>query len=216
MDGRPGPAGYLEDHAYCAAAFTTLYEYTGDERWFVRARELAEIAIEHFEDAELGGFFSTADDHEALIVRRKDIEDNPIPSGNSAIALALLRLAALTGEQRYRESAMRCLKQVQRITGRLPLGFGHALSAIDFYLGPVREVALVGPEDQRGVLLTAVLSTYRPRTVLASRESSEGSAVGLLEARAAIDGRAAAFVCEGFVCGLPVTDARGLIELLTD
>jgi uncharacterized protein YyaL (SSP411 family) len=214
MDQRPGPAGYLEDHAYCAAAFLTLYEYSGDERWFTRAKELADIAIDHFEDAELGGFFSTADDHESLIVRRKDIEDNPIPSGNSAIALALLRLAALTGEQRYRDSATRTLQQVQRIAGRLALGFGHALSAIDFYLGPVSEIALVGPADQRAALRAGVLSTYRPRTVLASREASANSVVPLLEARTTINDRAAAFVCEGFACELPVTEVEQLLELL--
>jgi uncharacterized protein YyaL (SSP411 family) len=215
MDSRPGPAGYLEDHAYCVSAYLTLYEFGGDERWFVRAREIAHAMHNHFVDDELGGFFSVADDHEALIVRRKDIEDNPIPSGNSAAAYALLRLSALTGEQRYRDAATRALQQVQRITARLPLGFGHALGAIDFYLGPVREVALVGPAEERAKLRAALLKDYRPKVVVAERESADGTEVPLLLDRGAIDGHAAAFVCEGFVCKLPVIESAELLELLS-
>jgi uncharacterized protein YyaL (SSP411 family) len=213
-DAGPGPAGYLEDHAYCAAAYLTLYEAGGDERWFERARELGDLAIEHFEDAELGGFFSVASDHEQLLVRRKDIEDNPIPSGNSAIALALLRLAALTGDQRYRDAATRCLQTVQRIAARLPLGFGHALQAIDFHVGPVSEIALVGPDDSRARLERVVRSAYRPRSVLASRLDAAGSRVELIRDRVAIDGVAAAYVCENFACELPVADAAALGDLL--
>jgi uncharacterized protein YyaL (SSP411 family) len=210
----PGPVGYLEDHAYCAAAYLTLYEVGGDERWFVRSRELADAVLEHFEDAELGGFFTVASDHEQLLVRRKDIEDNPIPSGNSAIALTLLRLAALTGEQRYRDSATRSLKSVQRIAGRLALGFGHALQAIDFHIGPVREIALVGPADSRAPLQATVLESYRPRTVVASSLDATDSAVELLRDRTPINGLAAAFVCENFACELPVTDPAALKNLL--
>jgi uncharacterized protein YyaL (SSP411 family) len=206
----PGPVGYLEDHAYCAAAYLTLYETSGDERWFSRARELADAAIEHFEDAELGGFFTVASDHEQLLVRRKDIEDNPIPSGNSAIALTLLRLAALTGEQRYRDAATRCLQTVQRIASRLAIGFGHALQAIDFHIGPVREIALVGPDASRAALHAIVLEDYRPRSVVASTTDATDSVVELLRDRGPIDGQAAAYVCENFACELPVTDAAAL------
>ena len=210
----PGPAGYLEDNAYCAAAYLTLYEFGGDERWFVRARELADATIEHFEDAEFGGFFTVASDHEKLLVRRKDIEDNPIPSGNSAIALTLLRLAALTGEQRYRDSATRCLKTVQRIAGRLALGFGHALQAIDFHIGPVREIALVGPDESRAALRAVVLEQYRPRAVVAARRDAADSHVELMRDRDSIDGAAAAYVCENFACELPVTDPAALRNLI--
>jgi uncharacterized protein YyaL (SSP411 family) len=210
----PGPVGCLEDHAYCAAAYLTLYEMNGDERWFTRARELADAAIEFFEDAELGGFFTVASDHEQLLVRRKDIEDSPIPSGNSAIALVLLRLAALTGDQEYRDSATRCLKTVQRIAARLAIGFGHALQAIDFHIGPVREIALVGPDDSRAALQATVLKDYRPRSVVASSLDASDSVVEFLLDRGPINGLAAAFVCENFACELPVTDPAALENLL--
>lgn len=207
LDGRLGPLAYLEDHAYLTAAYLTLYESTGQTRWFVAARELADLTIDRFEDTEGGGFFSVASDHEKLIVRRKDIEDSPIPSGNSAGALALLRLAALTGEQHYADSATRALQIVQRTAARFARGFGHALQAIDFHVSPVKEIALVGePLDE---LLAVVREKYRPRAVLAHGLDPNG-AVPLLADRAPIDGAATAFVCEKFVCKLPVSDAQAL------
>ncbi len=212
--GTPGPSGYLEDHAYCAAAFLTLYERSGDSRWFLRAKQLADVTLEHFADAGLGGFFSVASDHEKLIVRRKDIEDNPIPSGNSAIALTLLRVAEMTGEQRYRESAGRTLQSLQRIAARMPLGFGHALEAIAFHLGPTQEIALVGPKAGREALERVLLGAHRPRIVVASAESDQGTPVPLLEGRTSIDGEAAAYVCQNFACELPVTSPAELAQML--
>ena len=96
---------YLEDHAFLLEALLVLYEATFEERWFVEARALADTIVARFGDPERGGFFSTPDDHETLIARRKDLEDSPIPSGASSAALGLLRLAALTGERGYEEQA---------------------------------------------------------------------------------------------------------------
>jgi uncharacterized protein len=92
-DGRAHLAAYLEDHAYLVEALLTLYEATFDVRWFDAARETANLMIELFADDERGGFFTTAHDHEELVVRRKDLDDHPIPSGNSAAAFGLLRSA---------------------------------------------------------------------------------------------------------------------------
>src|SRR5581483_9585230 len=100
-DGRAHLAAYLEDYAYLVEALLTLYEATFDIRWFDAARETADRMIELFADPDRGGFFTTAHDHEELVVRRKDVDDHPIPSGNSAAAFGLLRLAALTGEHAY-------------------------------------------------------------------------------------------------------------------
>ena len=105
--GQARLGAYLEDHAFLLEAFLTLYETTFDPRWFAAARELADTILARFADATHGGFFATADDHETLIARRKELEDNPIPSGASAAAFGLLRLAALTGEHRYEEARAR-------------------------------------------------------------------------------------------------------------
>jgi uncharacterized protein YyaL (SSP411 family) len=207
--GQARLAGYLEDHAFLVEALLTLYEATFEEHWFVVARGLADRTIERFGDAERGGFFSTAHDHERLVTRRKDLEDTPIPSGQSAMALGLLRLGALTGESGYVEHALPVMRPLGEPVTRFPTAFGHLLQAMAFHLEPVREVAIVG--DDPGPLLEVVRATYRPRTVLAG---GAGPAVPLLEGREPVDGRTAAYVCEGFACRAPVTEPEALAALL--
>ena len=111
---------YLEDHAYLVEALLRLYEATLEVRWFDAARETADAMIERFADDEHGGFFTTSNDHEELIARRKDVGDHPIPSGNSSAAYGLLRLAALTGERRYEERAHRHHPAVRAGRGAAP------------------------------------------------------------------------------------------------
>ncbi|MGI8556868.1 MAG: thioredoxin domain-containing protein [Solirubrobacteraceae bacterium] len=207
--------GYLEDHAFLLEALLTLYEATWEERWFVEARALAEEILLRFADPERGGFFSTADDHERLIVRRKDLEDSPIPSGPASAAFGLLRLAALTGEHRYADAARRALLLVEPLAARHPASFGHTLQAILFAVSDVREVALVGKQGLEP-LLRAVRGELRPALVLAgSRDDApEGSLVPLLEGRTAVDGRAAAYVCTNFVCQAPTVEPEDLRALL--
>jgi uncharacterized protein len=207
-DGRARLDGYLEDHAFTLEALLTLYEATFDARWFAEARGLADVMIDAFGDPERGGFFSTAADGEALVARRKDLEDTPIPSGASSAALGLLRLAALTGEQRYEQQALGALRLVHEVAPRHPQAFGHLLQAIAFYVAPSREVALVG--DDISELERVVRGEYRPHLVLAGGTGD----VPLLEGRAPIDGRAAAYVCEHFACRAPVTEPDELAALL--
>jgi len=210
-DGRARLNAYLEDHAFLLEALLTLYEATFEARWFARAREVAEAMIARFADPERGGFFSTSADHEALIARRKEIGDHPIPSGNSSAALGLLRLAALTGERAYEERAEGVFRLFADAAARHPEAFAHLLRAIDFHLAPTREVALVG-DDLAGLART-VRARHRPHLVLAG--GPEGSeAPELLRDRAAIDGRAAAYVCERFACRAPVTKPQQLEKLL--
>src|SRR3954470_7499245 len=128
-DGRAHLAAYLEDYAYVVEAMVTLYEATFDVRWFDAARETADLMIELFADDERGGFFTTAHDHEELVVRRKDLDDHPIPSGNSAAAFSLLRLAALTGEQEYERRAVSVFRLLQRAAVRHPQALAHLLCA---------------------------------------------------------------------------------------
>ncbi|GAC1438657.1 MAG: thioredoxin domain-containing protein [Solirubrobacteraceae bacterium] len=202
---------YLEDHAFLLEALLTLYESTFEERWFLAARELGDELLEHFHDEQRGGFFSTADDHEQLIVRRKDLEDAPIPSGGAAAAFGLLRLAALSGEHGYAQSAERALAIVQQFAGSHPSAFGHTLQALVFAHSPAREVALVG-EDLRA-LERVVRARLRPGLVLAGGRRA-GDAVPLLAGREPVGGLATAYVCSGFACQAPVTDPDRLAALL--
>ncbi len=100
-DGRASIPAYLEDHAYLLQALLVLYEATFDERWYIEAVAIADTMIERFGDPEHGGFFTTAAEVPHLVGRRKDLDDTPIASGNSAAALGLLRLARLSGEPSY-------------------------------------------------------------------------------------------------------------------
>jgi len=205
---------YLEDHAFLLEALLTLYEATFEERWFVAARELADTIVARFADPENGGFFSTSDDHEALVARRKDIDDAPIPSGGSAAAFGLLRLAALTGEAEYERYALGQIRLLSEIAPRHPTGFGHMLQAMDFSLAPTREVALAGDPAGVAALAGVVRSGFRPHLVVAGGSGETETAVPLMEGRAPVEGQAAAYVCERFACQRPVTGGDELRALL--
>jgi uncharacterized protein len=202
---------YLEDHAFLVEALLTLYESTFDPRWFSAARETADAMIERFGDAERGGFFETSADHEQLVARRKDLEDNPIPAGNSSAAYGLLRLAALTGQHAYEERALGVFALLHQIAGKHPQAFPHLLQALDFHFAQTKEVALAG-EDTRE-LERVVRSKFRPHIVLAG---GEPDGVPLMEGRAPVNGAAAAYVCEGFACRAPVTEPEALETLLSE
>jgi uncharacterized protein YyaL (SSP411 family) len=206
-DGDARLNAYLEDHAFLLEALQTLYEASFEPRWFEAARDLAEAMGERFADSERGGFFSTSADHEQLIARRKEMGDHPIPSGNSAAALGLLRLAALTGEARYEEQALGILRLFARTATQHPESFAHLLRALDLHLAEGREVALVGTD--LNPLAAVVRAELRPHLVLAGGpEGSSGPA--LLEGRTEVSGHAAAYVCRNFSCRLPVTAAEEL------
>jgi uncharacterized protein YyaL (SSP411 family) len=206
---------YLEDHAYLLEALLTLYESTFEVRWFDAARETAEAMIARFADPERGGFFTTSNDHEALIARRKDVDDHPIPSGNSAAAFGLLRLGALTGEHAYERHAESVIALFHRAAANHPQAVAHLLRAIDFQLAAVREVALVSPDgaDGLGALAGVVRSKLRPYVVLAGGPEGSERPELMLERRA-VDGKAAAYVCERFSCRAPVTEPEQLAAAL--
>jgi uncharacterized protein YyaL (SSP411 family) len=147
-DGAGKLDGYLEDHAFLLEALLVLFETTCEERWFVEARALADTLTARFADPANGGFFSTAADvGEALIVRRKDLEDSPIPSGGSSAAMGLLRLAELTGDAEYERQALGVLALLRDIAPRHPTAFGHLLQALHWCLSPARPIACAVPQQ---------------------------------------------------------------------
>ncbi len=205
---------YLEDHAFLLEALIVLHEATFEPRWLHEAIALAEVLLERFHDTEHGGFFSTSDDHEQLLARRKDLEDSPIPSGGSSAALGLLRLAALTGKHRYEAAGVSQLALLHEIAPRFPGAFAHLLQALDLHLRPTWEVAIVGPPAEREALVAVVRSRLRPDVVLTGGDGSDDAGIALLQGRGLVDGRAAAYVCERFACRSPVTDPAQLGALL--
>jgi uncharacterized protein YyaL (SSP411 family) len=216
-DGRAVGAGVLEDYSHLAEGLLALYETTFDERWFTVARQLADAIIDRFADPA-GGFFDTAVDHERLITRPKDLQDNATPSGASMAAAVLLRLAAFTGEGRYRDAAERAIGTVAPLMSQYPTAFAQWLVASSFAAGDAVEVAVIGDpaEPSTRELLEPVWATWRPFQVLAaaSPQDAFSSAIDLLHDRPPIDGRPAAYVCRDFVCLVPVTTASRLIDQL--
>jgi uncharacterized protein len=210
-DDRASGTGVLEDYTHLADGLLALYEATFDERWFVTARELVDVVLDHFADPG-GGFFDVADDHESLVARPRDAQDNATPSGSSMATRVLLRLAALTGEARYRTAAERALGTVAPLAGRYPTAFANWLSALDAALGDPLEIAIVGdPADPATrALLGEVWRGFRPHRVLAASADPNASAIPLLHGRALVDGRPAAYVCRSFACRRPVTEPDDL------
>ncbi len=210
--GKAKLRAYLEDHAMLLDALLTLYQSTFEPRWYVAAVAEAEAIIEAFGDDERGGFFSTAADGEQLAARRKELEDSPLPSGGSAAALALLRLALLSGEARYEQAAVGQLRLMRPFVARHPHAFGHALQAIDLLVGPAQELALVG--DELTDFERVVRSQLRPRLVIAGGDGVTASPVPLLQERTAVGGSSAAYLCQNFACAAPLTDAAALAKQL--
>ncbi|HLL92486.1 MAG TPA: thioredoxin domain-containing protein, partial [Solirubrobacteraceae bacterium] len=133
------------DHAFLLESLLALFEASCQERWYLQATALAEDMIARFADPDRGGFFSTACDGEALITRRKDLEDSPIPAGASSAAVGLLRLAQLSGESSYERHAVSVLRLLYEIAPRHPAAFGHLLQALHWQLAPARPIACAIP-----------------------------------------------------------------------
>jgi hypothetical protein len=218
-DGQVRITGYLEDHAMVGAGLLALYEATFDRRWLDESRRLAEEALRLFWSEEREAFFDTGHDQESLVVRPRNIFDNAVPSGTSVTIEWLLRLAVVLGEERYEALALKALRPMADLMQRYPSGFGRYLSALDFHLGPVAEVALVWrPGEERGMapLLDTVFGRYQPnRVVVGAPEGTPGAGgLPLLAERGAVNGQPTAYVCRRYVCQLPVTEPEALAQQL--
>jgi uncharacterized protein len=211
---------YLEDYAALANALLSTYETTGNITFFGEARTLVEEALTRYWDNEIETFFDTASDHEQLIGRPRELTDNATPSGMSLMAEALLRLTAFTGEDRYRDYATRVLAPLVPDMLKQPLAFGNLLCALDDFVGPMDEVAIVGEPGAEGTrtLLDIARHGYRPRMVLAQAAPGDAeaqTAVPLLANRPLVDDQPTAYVCRGFVCNQPVTQPDELLLQLS-
>jgi uncharacterized protein YyaL (SSP411 family) len=208
---------FLEDYAALILGLLELYQTDFQTKWFISAQELAEEMIDLFQDPG-GGFFDTARDSEELLLRPKDLQDNATPSGNALACEASLRLAAFTENGMYRDLAEKGLMLIANHALRYPTSFGRWLSAADFALGNVKQVAVMyeANPDEAQELLKTIQSEYRPNMVVAaSSYPPSDPAPSLLMERPLRDGKPTVYVCEGFVCRMPVTtisDLQGLLE----
>ena len=215
-DGNP-PARHdalAADHAALIDAFTRLAEATGKARWIEEARATADTLLDWFFDPGLGGLYTTAEDGEHLISRQKDISDNATPSANSMAAVALQRLAALTGERRYANQAERILQLLApQVDDRVGM-FSHALLASDLMRRGTTEVVIVGGTDDDGKehdmadFVRVAQSIWRPDAVLAWGEPYDSP---LWEKRTP----GHAYVCRDQICKSPSTTTDEFVQALT-
>ena len=203
--GRLGPTGVLEDHGAMAVGLFELYATTGETEWFDRAIALVDAIVERFADPS-GGFFTTSEDGERLVVRPKDVFDNPAPSGNSLAAEALLLASSYTGDPSYWERAEATVRAAGMIIERAPHAVGHLLSVLVSLLDGPREVAVIGPEAES--LSRVVWERYRPGVVVA--HSTAPAAHPPLLAGRGRPTETLAYVCRRFVCDAPVSTAEAL------
>jgi uncharacterized protein len=207
---------YLEDYASLILGLLALYQTDSNPRWYQAATDLGENMLYHYQDPE-GGFFDTRDDHEPLLTRPKDLQDNATPSGNAMAALGLIQLSALKGSQPWSEIAEKMMGVIQQATARYPTSFAKWLIGLDLAHSGVQEVAILGnPEDDRTAdLVKALWSKFRPRVVAAiSNYPAPEKSPPLLEGRALKDNSPTAYVCQNFVCLQPVNRSEDLIRQL--
>jgi len=207
-DERASGAGFLDDYANVAYGLMELHVATGEPRWLLEAHRLALLAVELFADNERGGFYLSPADGDERVPRTKELQDSPVPSGNSMLAWVLLRLARIWGDDELERRAVSVFRLLEPALKRAPGGFAWALCGLDLWFSPPHEIAIAGPVDS--TVARAALAGFEPRTVVAIGPSDE---VPLLGGKGLIDGNPAVYVCERFVCKAPVTDASAFAAL---
>lgn len=215
-EGQSKHNAYLEDYAGLIQGLLSLYQSDHNNKWYTAAVQVTDTMLENYSDPE-GGFFDTSHDHEILLTRPKDLQDNATPSGNSLAAEALLQISAYTGSGDTFDKAVSLFSGLQQAVSKYPTAFSNWLCAMTCSLEEVHEIAILGDPDSQETLnlRTKVWEELRPNTVLAlsAYPPKEGSPP-LLEGREMLAGQPTAYVCRRFVCRTPTTDPTELADQL--
>jgi uncharacterized protein YyaL (SSP411 family) len=216
--GAGGPArlnAYLEDYGYLIDALVSLYEATFEPRWIDAALDLARVMVDQFWDERDGGFYFTGRDHEQLITRPKDLLDNATPSGNAMAATGLMRLAKITGCRDLEEKAAATLRLARGLMAERSVGCGQMLLALDFYIGPVAEFAVVGDGElgETKEVIRLLRRGFRPNKVVALKSPKQSvDSIRLLADKTA-HGSVTTYICENFTCQAPLVGVEAVRSL---
>jgi uncharacterized protein YyaL (SSP411 family) len=216
--GRTSGPAFLDDYACMIAALLDLYEATFEPRWLHKAQEWNDRVLDEFWDDDAGSFFFSGKHHESLLTRGRQYLDQATPSGNAVQVANLLRLAMLSGEERWRERAQRVFLSLGKVLGQYTTAMGEMLCSLDLDLGPACEVALVGKGETFEALCRATFAGFVPNKVVAGwPHSGEPADLALLQARRPPQGStAAAFVCRNHTCQAPVESPVALQQALAE
>jgi uncharacterized protein YyaL (SSP411 family) len=222
-DGDPAVAGFLDDYAFLAWGLIELYEATFEAIYLRRALDLNTIMLTHFWDEERGGFYFTADDADTVLVRKKEIYDGAVPSGNAVAMLNLLRLARLTAHSELEEKAAHLSRTFSNAVSQSPGAFTQLMIALDFALGPAYEVVIVGKPDAEDTkeMVKTLRKVFAPSKVVLFRRAEEATAdithlAEFTKDLSSLNDKATAYVCRNFLCELPTTEAHRMLALLQE
>ena len=220
-DGEAGITAHLDDYAFLVWGLIELYEATFEVRFLEKAIDFNDVMLERFKDPEGGGLFFTPYDGERLIIRKKEVYDGAIPSGNSIVLLNLLRLSSLTGRTDLAEKGWELVRAFSGQVAKFPSGYTQFLASLDFGLGPSYEVIIAGPDHSRDTMemVRAVQTRFIPNCVLIFHPTDQEAPdiekiAGFTRGCRTMEGRPAAYVCKANTCNAPVTQVDKLLELL--
>ncbi|TET71721.1 MAG: thioredoxin domain-containing protein [Candidatus Aminicenantes bacterium] len=220
-EGEAALPGYVDDYAFLVWGLIDLYETTFEARYLQEALTLTDDMLKLFWDEKEGGLYFTGDDNEKLISRMKDVYDGAIPSGNSVASLNLLRLGRITMRQELEEKAEQAIESFGKTISRSPTGFSQFLIALDFAVGPTKEIVIAGDlhQEDTNLMLHAVRRRFLPGKVLILHpEGEDGKAiekiVPFVKHQNEINGKATAYVCESYTCKAPTTDLAKMISFI--
>jgi len=217
--------GMLDDYAFMVWGLIELYGSNFNPEYLKKALEINAALLEHFHDERDGGFYFTADFGEKLVLRRKEVYDGAIPSGNSVAVMNLLKLARLTGDDLLETAAARAVAAFSGQVRQFPSAYCHFLAAVDFLIGPTFEIVIAGYSDSPDTssMLDALRKTYLPQAVVMLRPAGGESPVlntiddiaQFTAGMQAVEGRATAYICSNKSCAAPVSDPGKMMELLS-
>ena len=220
-EGEVALPGYVDDYAFLVWGLIELYEATFQVRYLQEALALTDDMLKLFWDEGEGGLYFTGDDGERLITRTKEVYDGAIPSGNSVAALNLLRLGRMTMRQELEKRAEQLMGSFGGMVSSSPTGFAQFLVAVDFAIGPTKEIVIAGniSEEDAQQMLRALRRRFLPRKVLILHpEGEEGEAIEriapLVKQLNEVNGKATAYVCENYTCKIPTTDVAEMMSLM--
>jgi uncharacterized protein len=216
-DGRARHPASVDDYANLCRAALALHEATGDEAFPNQARGWLEILDRHYWDAAGGGYYFAADDTGGLITRPKTAADSAVPAGNGTLIGVLSRLAILTGDETYRQRAEAILETFSGELGRNFFPLATLLNNLELLMRPL-QVVLVGEpgNPELEALRRAAYGVSLPNRVVISLAPEEPlPAAHPASGKGLVAGKPAAYVCEGPVCSLPITDPTRLLDTLT-
>jgi len=220
-DGRNDIEGFADDYAFVIQGLLDLYEASFDVAWLKFAVQLQETQDRLFFDEKNGGYFSTSGKDESVFLRMKDDNDGAEPAASSVAALNLLRLSQIRDHPQLAESARKTIDAFATTLSHFPSAMPEMLVALDYSLSKPRQIVIAGKRDapETKALLKEVHRHFLPKTILLLADGAEGQKYlgeknEALRGMSMVDGKPAAYVCENFTCKAPVTDAKGLAELL--